>query len=143
MRLGSLGFATLVAFMFAGAASADPARVKGVIALVPGTINHLAPGSIQVDIPAGELETSPYFSGTILKTLRDLGYSVMVVRDLAALGSRPCVDMDTGLGGDVRVSALIFCPLAEDRFHLGESHSDIDLVVLGLGNLALPASGEH
>ena len=87
MRLGYLGFAALGAFIFASAASADPARVKGVIALVPGTINHLAPGSIQVDIPAGELELSPYFSGTILKTLKDLGYAVMVVRDLAALGS--------------------------------------------------------
>lgn len=67
-----------------GAHAATPS--KGALVLVPGTLNHLIPGSIQV-LSTGEIEAYPYFSGNIVQTIESLGYAVYVVKNLSALGS--------------------------------------------------------
>ncbi|HEX4925298.1 MAG TPA: hypothetical protein VFV50_14485 [Bdellovibrionales bacterium] len=73
----------LALFLFVGTASAAP---KGVVVLVPGTGNSLAPGAIQKHPISKELQSNPYFSKQILQTLQARGYDVLVIKGLAPAG---------------------------------------------------------
>src|SRR4051812_28088094 len=73
------------ALVLSTAARADE-PLKGVVVMIPGTFNSLAPGYLRRSSVGGLWEANPYFSIDAVSSVESRGYKAYVVRDLVPFG---------------------------------------------------------
>jgi hypothetical protein len=88
LRLGFMAevlLAALTLTMCLPAQAASRAAAKELVVMVPGTVNHLAPGGLNPE-DQKILYEHPYFSADIVSTIEAQGFKVHVLRVGAAFG---------------------------------------------------------
>lgn len=78
-----IGFFIFAFFFSIYTLAANP---KGLVVLIPGTLNSLAPGDIRLNPISNVTELNPYFSEAVVQSFESHGFAVIVIHDLNPTG---------------------------------------------------------